>query len=103
MALVAQRCEQLGIKTTLAFWHIPLDTSDASGGIMMFNMPELDAIVSMGTPWESVSLPPMDRTIGTPIDLPKEPHANGKMSRMLRWIRGAQDQLGSARLKAAQY
>jgi glycine reductase len=100
MALVARRCEELGIKTTLGLWHIPADVSDTRGGVTMFNMPELDAIVSMGTPWQSVLLPEMERVIGSPVNLPGEPPVNGELERPLRWIRGAQDQLGSNRVSA---
>jgi glycine reductase len=100
LALVARCCEQLGIKTTLGLWHIPVDVSDTRGGLTMFNMPELDAIVSMGTPWQSVLLPEMERVIGSPVNLPGEPPAHGELNRALRWIRGAQDQLGSNHVSA---
>jgi glycine reductase complex component B subunit alpha and beta len=100
MALVAEQCEHLGIKTTLGLWHIPTDVKDTKGGVTMFNMPELNAIVSMGTPWQEVKLPPMERIIGSRIDRPHEPSIHGEMNRMLRWIRGAQDQLGSNSLTA---
>jgi sarcosine reductase len=103
MALVAQQCEHLGIKTTLGLWHIPTDVKDIKGGVTMFNMRELDAIVSMGTPWQWVKLPPMERTIGSPVELPDEPPVLGEMHRMLRWIRGAQDQLGSQSLTAVTH
>jgi glycine reductase len=101
LALVARRCEQLGVKTTLGLWHIPVDVSDISGGLTLFNMPELDAIVSMGTPWQSVLLPEMERVIGSPVNLPDEPPVHGELDRELRWIRGAQDQLGSKHVSAA--
>jgi glycine reductase len=100
LALVARRCEQLGIKTTLGLWHIPVDVSDTRGGLTMFNMPELDAIVSMGTPWQNVLLPEMERVIGSPVNLPDEPPVQGELKRALRWIRGAQDQLGSNHVSA---
>ena len=103
MALVARSCEQLGIKTSLALWHIPLDVSDPKAGLMMFNMPELDAIVSMGTPWEEITLPPMERIIGSPVSVGEEPPINGEMVRAFRWIRGAQNQLGSGKLSAVLY
>ena len=100
MALVAEQCEHWGVKTTLGLWHIPTDVKDIKGGVTMFNVPELNAIVSMGTPWQEVRLPPMDRIIGSRIDRPHEPSITGEMNRMLRWIRGAQDQLGSNTLTA---
>ncbi|MFH1487796.1 MAG: glycine/sarcosine/betaine reductase component B subunit [Pseudomonadota bacterium] len=103
MALVAQRCEEVGIKTTLALWHIPADVSDVKGGVTMFNTPELDAVVSMGTPWQKVQLPPVDKIIGSPVDLPGESAIKGEITRELRWIRGSQDQLGSNHLSAVLY
>lgn len=103
MAEVAQRCEDLGIKTTLALWHIPMDITDVNGGITMFNMPELNAVVSMGTPWQKVQLPPMEKIIGSPADLPGELDIQGEITRELRWIRGSQDQLGSNHLSAVFY
>jgi hypothetical protein len=103
LALVAQRCEQLGIKTTMGLWHIPVDVKDVKGGLTMFNMPELNAIVSMGTPWQEVPLPSVERIIGSPVGLPGESAINGEMNRPLRWIRGSQDQLGSNRLTAVLY
>jgi glycine reductase len=106
MALIAQRCEQLGVKTTLSMWAVPADVNDARGGITMFNMPELDALVSMGTPWENLTLPPVERTIGVSVDAPDAPEAapaDGALSLMIRWIKGAQDQLGRSRLRAEIY
>lgn len=103
MALVAQRCEELGIKTTLGVWHIPADVSDIKGGVTMFNAPELNAVVSMGTPWQKVQLPPMEKVIGSPVDLPGAPAIEGEITRELRWIRGSQDQLGSNYLSAVFY
>jgi glycine reductase len=103
MALVAQRCEELGVKTTLGVWHIPVDVMDVKGGVTMFNMPELNAVVSMGTPWQKVQLPPMEKVIGSPVDLPGEPVIKGEITRELRWIRGSQDQLGSNHLSAVLY
>lgn len=103
MALIAQRCEQLGVKTTLSMWAVPVDINDVRGGITMFNMPELNAIVSMGTPWEKIQLPPMKKIIGSCVDSPQAPIVSGELSTMIRWIKGAQDQLGGSRLRAAIY
>ena len=47
MARTAQRCEQLGIKTALAVLHM---AADVYGAATLFNMPEVDAIVSLGVP-----------------------------------------------------
>jgi sarcosine reductase len=103
MAMIAQRCEELGIKTTIALWHIPVDTNDTRGGLVVFNMPELDAIVSAGTPWQKVKLPSVERIIGTPVERPEATPVVGEIERMLRWIRGSQDQVGGGRLRGIEY
>ena len=77
-----------------------MDVRDVKGGVTMFNMPALNAIVSMGTPWQKVRLPSVDRIIGSPVNLPGEPFIGGEVTRELRWIRGSQDQLGSGHLSA---
>jgi hypothetical protein len=104
MARTAQRCEQLGIKTALAMLHMGADISDAKhGAATIFDMPEVDAIVSMGTPFMELTLPPVDRIIGRP-DLSSEgPPIDGEIVRAIRWIKGSQCQLGSSRLKAVRY
>jgi len=66
LSLVAERCEKLGMKTALGVWHIPVDVTDVKGGLTMFNAPELNAVVSMGTPWEAVELPAVKKVIGSP-------------------------------------
>jgi glycine reductase len=104
LARTAQRCEEVGIKTALALSHIPADIRDVSfGGLTIFNLPEVNAIVSMGTPWEKLVLPPMEKIIGKPVALPEEPPIGGEIVQMVRWIRGAQDQIGFGKLIAAQY
>jgi sarcosine reductase len=103
MAMVAERCEKLGVKTTLCVWHIPLDVTDVKGGLTMFNAPELNAVVSMGTPWESLALPAVKRIIGSPVLVPGAGPVDGEIKRALRGIRGAQDQLGSSFTTAVLY
>jgi sarcosine reductase len=104
LARTAQKCEEVGIKTALALSHIPADIRDVSfGGLTLFNLPEVNAIVSMGTPWEKLVLPPVEKIIGNPVILPEEPPIDGEIVRMVRWIRGAQDQIGHVRLIAGQY
>jgi hypothetical protein len=104
LARTAQRCEEAGIKTALALSHIPADIRDASfGGLTLFNLPEVNAIVSMGTPWEKLVLPPMEKIIGKPVAVPEEPPIDGEIVRMVRWIRGVQDQIGYGKLTAVQY
>ncbi|MFC1891150.1 glycine/sarcosine/betaine reductase component B subunit [Thermodesulfobacteriota bacterium] len=102
MARTAQKCEQLGIKTTIAMLHMGADISDAKyGASTIFNMPEVDAIVSMGIPFMELKLPPVDRIIGRPGS--SESPVSGEIVRAIRWIKGSQCQIGGSRLKAVRY
>jgi len=104
MARTAQRCEQLGIKTAIAMLHMGADISDAKfGASTIFNMPEVDAIVSMGMPFMELTLPPMERIIGRPGLSTENPPVRGEIVRAIRWIKGSQCQLGSSKLKAVRY
>jgi glycine reductase len=104
IAKIAKRCEEVGIKTAIAISHIPADIKDFEfGGITLFNFEEVDAIVSMGTPWEKITLPSMERVIGKSFNLSCEPPIGGEIHRMVRWIRGAQDQIGYTKLVVSQY
>ena len=104
MARAAQRCEELGVKTALAMCHFAVDVSDASfEGTMIFNFPEVNAIVSMGSPLEMITLPPMERIIGRPVDLPEGLPVSGEIKRPLLWIKGTVGQLGNLKQIAARY
>ena len=104
MARTAQRCEQLGIKTAIAMLHMGADISDTKyGGTTIFSMPEVDAIVSMGGPFMEMALPAVDRIVGRPNLTSEGPPIDGEMVRAIRWIKGAQCQLGSSRLRAVRY
>ena len=104
LARIAKRCEELGIKTAIAISHIPADIKDVEfGGLTLFNFEEVNAIVSMGTPWEKVILPPVERVIGKSFEVSGEPYIGGEIERMVRWIRGAQDQIGYTKLIVSQY
>jgi glycine reductase complex component B subunit alpha and beta len=102
MALTARKCEHLGIRTSITITHYTADAGDADGSVL-FKMPEIDAIVSGGTPWAPIILPPVDRIIGEPPPLPGGPALNGEIKTMLRWIKGAFSQIGNSRLTAVRY
>ena len=104
MARTAQRCEQLGIKTAIAMLHMGADVRDAKyGASTIFSMPEVDAIVSMGSPYPVLTLPPMQRVIGRPGYAPDEPPIGGEIVRPLAGIKGALCQMGSSRLTAVRH
>ena len=104
MARTAQRCERLGMKTAIAMLHMGADISDAHfGASTIFSMPEVDAIVSMGGPFMELTLPAVERVIGRPGMASEGPPIDGEIVRAIRWIKGAQCQLGSSRLIAVRY
>ena len=104
LARTAQRCEQLGIKTVIAMLHMGADIKDAKyGATTIFNLPEVDAIVSMGVPAIKVSLPPVERIIGNPVASSEGPPMSGEIVRELDRIKGAFCQHGSSKWKAVRY
>jgi glycine reductase complex component B subunit alpha and beta len=100
LAKTAQRCEQLGIKTALALLHMGLDTTDTNlkPGVI-FNAPEIDAMVSMGAPTEILTLPPVERVIGPP----STPQVYGEIVKIVRSIKGSLSQVGNSKVTAVKY
>ena len=103
MALTAQRCEELGIKTALALAHQGIDASEITlkASTVFSNVPQVDAMVSMGASTASpmLTLPPAEKVVGV---------ADGsQMGKELRMpasdIRGSFSQLGDSRLTAVRY
>lgn len=103
MAKTAQRCEQLGIKTAIAMLHMGADASDTKyGATTIFNLPEVDAIVSMGFPFTTLKLPPVARVIGTPEETQRT--SGGEvLIKPLGSIYGTLCQLGSSKHTAVRY
>jgi glycine reductase complex component B subunit alpha and beta len=100
MARTAQHCEELGVKTALAFLHMGIDTTDISPRpATIFNASEIDAMVSMGAPVGGTPLPVPERIIGIPGGL----KAGGETTKQLRQVKGAFSQVGSSRLVAVRY
>jgi sarcosine reductase len=105
MAQTARMCERLGIKTTLAVVPMTADLSDArSEASIIFNYPELNAIVSMGNPSVTpVTLPEMERVIGRAVPTLEGLPVSGEHVKKLRWIKGGLCQLGNAKFTAVRY
>lgn len=102
LATAAQYCEQMGIRTAIAMLHMGADISDARfGGATIFSMPEVDAIVSMGSPYMELTLPAVVRIIGRAGPSSQGPH--GEIRKAIRWIKGSQCQLGGSKLMAVRY
>jgi len=103
MALTAQRCEQLGVRTAIAMMHFGADSTDIKfQGSTIFSMPEVDAIVSMGVPFMKLTLPPVERVIGKPVISPDLPPIDGEIVRDPRQIKGTASQIGNSKLKAVR-
>jgi sarcosine reductase len=102
MARTAQKCEQLGIKTTLALLHMGMDTTEISlkASTIFSDVPEVDAMVSMGTPAGEpfVTLEPAERVIGM-----ADGSEHGGAATQARQIRGSMSQIGDSRLIAVRY
>ena len=104
MARTAERCEQLGIKTAMALLHMGADIKDAKyGATTIFSIPEVDAMVSMGTPFTNLILPPVQRVVGRPDVLPDGPPVDGELVVALSTIKGALCQMGSSKQRAVRY
>lgn len=102
MARTAEKCEQMGVKTALALLHMGLDTTEitAKASTIFSDVPELDAMVSMGTPAGSptLALEAADRIIGQPDGSEK-----GGAGILSRQVRGALSQLGDSKLMTIRY
>jgi glycine reductase len=100
MARTAQRCEQFGIRTAIAVLHMG---ADVYGAPTLFNMPEVDAIVSLGVPNTQMTLPAVERVVGRRHVVPNFPPIEGTIVRTEGGIKGGQCQLGTFRFRAVRY
>jgi len=103
MALTAQRCEELGIKTALALMHQGIDASEITlkASTVFSNVPQVDAMVSMGASTASpvLTLPPAEKVVGI-LD---GSQMGAEIRRPASDIRGSFSQLGDSRLMAVRY
>jgi glycine reductase len=100
LSQTATRCEEIGVKTVLTVHEMAADSNPES--CTLFNPERIDAVISMGSAMDMISLPAMKRIIGNPVDLPDGKSIAGENERMLRWIRGGWSQLGNSRLMAVR-
>lgn len=102
MGATAQKCEQLGIRTALAIQHAGLDTAEISpkASTIFTDLPEVDAIVSLGTNvgGPDLKLPAAARVIG--ID---SAQLAGELVRQVSQIKGATSLIGNSRLMTVRY
>jgi glycine reductase complex component B subunit alpha and beta len=104
MAKTAQRCEQLGIRTCLAVLHMAADMSDAKhDAATLFNMPEVDAIVSLGVPHSRMAIPTVDRLLGRGLPVEGAPPIDSATTRGEGDIAGVHCQVGTSPIRAVRY
>ncbi|MBI2293928.1 MAG: hypothetical protein HYU73_27050 [Betaproteobacteria bacterium] len=103
MALTAQRCEELGIKTALALMHQGIDESEVTlkASTVFSNVPHVDAMVSMGASTASpmLTLPPAEKVVG----MADGSQTGKELRRPASDIKGSFSQLGDSRLMAVRY
>jgi len=100
MALAAERCEQLGVKTTLLAWDLT-STDDGAEGAQLFSSPLLDAIISLGSNNIDVPMPAAERVIAPSAELAERFQGETAVP-ALRTV-GVMDHLGGSRFTAAFY
>jgi hypothetical protein len=97
MALIAERCEELGVKTSLILW----ETAGPNAGdedATLFNAPSLDAIVSIGASQLRLDLRPVDRLVA-----PDGADLNGPLTIPSNQLCGATDHLGCSAFMGVRY
>ncbi len=103
MARTAQRCEELGVKTALALAHQGIDASETTlkTSTVFSNVPQVDAMVSLGTSTASpmLTLPPAEKVVGT-LD---SSQIGAEIRRPASDIKGAFSQLGDSKLMTVRY
>lgn len=97
----AQKCEELGVQTAIAMLHMSADPTYTKFDYSInFNLPRVNAIVSMGSPNMPFVLPPMERIIGR--SALQDANSRDKQT-ILMWIKGACSQLGESRITLVPY
>jgi glycine reductase len=102
MALTAQRCEEAGVRTSIALAHYPTVLSGGDS-TLLFNLPEVDAIVSLGTPYTLITLPPVERIIGEPAASSGEAQGMGEIRTTINAVKGVLSQIADTRVTAVRY
>ena len=102
LAQTALRCEELGVKTTLALAHQGIDASETTlkASTVFSNVPHVDAMVSMGATIGSplLTLPAAEKVIGT-----DDAGMAAEIRRPASDIKGMFSQLGDSNLIAVRY
>ena len=95
MAQAASQCEALGVKTTVLVEDMSTDGS--AEGMLLFDLPGVDAMVNVGSSHEPLTLPAMDRVVGAD-DLAAR--LVGEVRTTYGAVCGAIEQVGATRVMA---
>ena len=95
MAQAASQCEALGVRTTVLVEDMSTDGS--AEGMLLFDLPGVDAMVNVGSSHEPLTLPAMDRVVGAD-DLAAK--LVGEVATTYGAVCGAIEQVGATRVMA---
>jgi glycine reductase len=95
MAQAAAQCEALGVRTTVLVEDMSTDGS--AEGMLLFDLPGVDAMVNVGSSHEPLRLPAMDRVVGADDLAPK---LVGELATTYGAVCGAIEQVGATRVMA---
>jgi glycine reductase complex component B subunit alpha and beta len=95
MAQAASQCEALGVRTTVLVEDMSTDGS--AEGMLLFDLPGVDAMVNVGSSHEPLTLPAMDRVVGADDLAPK---LVGELRTTYGAVCGAIEQVGATRVMA---
>jgi glycine reductase len=95
MAQAASQCEALGVRTTVLVEDMSTDGS--TEGMLLFDLPGVDALVNVGSSHEPLTLPAMERVVGADDVAPR---FAGELRATYGTLCGAIEQVGSTRVTA---
>lgn len=98
--MLCQKCERLGIKTTLL--NPEMAASQSEPGFVYF-VPEADALVCTGNYERPITLSPAERVLGGTVLSSPEIDASGELSLTLRYLLGSTTPMGQSTLMGVQY
>ena len=99
--LACKYLEQRGIKTTMLSYESP--GADGRDFPLFYSVPEADAIVSIGSDEEEVSMPRVERVIGDDLLLDNTTPASGPFSMRMYYQYCATNQLGANVLAGREF
>jgi len=101
LAQTCELCEKNGVKTTIIVTDMSSDNT--SEGALLFNTPQADAVVNVGSFGRQVKLPAVKRVIGGPFIFPGNRAPEGEIGLTIHMLAGAVDELGGSRLISAEF